>query len=313
MRVLIVTNMYPSRDEPWAGCFVAEQVEDLRARGISIEVMVIDGRQRRRNYLTAIWKLRRLLKNRQFDLIHAHYGLSGAVALCQRRCPVITTFHGSDTGYIRWQGWVSWFVARMSVSIFVAETGAANLGLSGATIVPAAVDMDRFRPTDRRDARRRLGWPEDGHYVLFPGARGNARKRADRFDAIVQHARTVRPDLRTVSLEGLSRSDVAVVMNAVDVTLMTSDFEGSPVAIKESLACMTPVVSVPVSDVPQLIDGLPGCTAAPLDIGELARALVTALESTRDPALRHRVEPFSRTRTAERIAALYEAVARAPS
>ena len=48
-------------------------------------------------------------------------------------------------------------------------------------------------------------------------------------------------------------------MNAVDVTLLTSDWEGSPGAVRESLACQTPVVSVPVGDVPNVLSGLPGC------------------------------------------------------
>ena len=58
---------------------------------------------------------------------------------------------------------------------------------------------------------------------------------------------------------GIARIEVAGVMNAVDVTVMTSDYEGSPVAVRESLACETPVVSVSVGDVPELLAGLPGC------------------------------------------------------
>jgi glycosyltransferase involved in cell wall biosynthesis len=99
-------------------------------------------------------------------------------------------------------------------------------------------------------------------------------------------------------------------MNAVDMTLMTSDDEGSPVAIKESLACMTPVVSVPVGDVPDLIAGLAGCAVAPRDPAALARGVLDALRAERRPELRARVEPFSRVRSAERTLALYESVVR---
>jgi glycosyltransferase involved in cell wall biosynthesis len=111
-----------------------------------------------------------------------------------------------------------------------------------------------------------------------------------------------------VSLENFSREEVANVMNAVDVTLVTSNFEGSPVAVKESLACMTPVVSVPVGDLPQLVSGLPGCEIVPRDPLELADAILRALSSGRDPILRHRAELLSRRRMAERTVALYESV-----
>jgi teichuronic acid biosynthesis glycosyltransferase TuaC len=94
----------------------------------------------------------------------------------------------------------------------------------------------------------------------------------------------------------------------VDVTLMTSDFEGSPVSIKESLACMTPVVSVPVGDVPELLARLPGCEIAPRDPVVLADAVLRALEHGSDPGLRWRVERLSRSHVAKRTLALYESV-----
>ena len=44
LKVLVVTNMYPTTEAPWAGVFVAEQVEDLRALGLDIDVFSFDGR-----------------------------------------------------------------------------------------------------------------------------------------------------------------------------------------------------------------------------------------------------------------------------
>ena len=67
-------------------------------------------------------------------------------------------------------------------------------------------------------------------------------------------------------------------MNSVDVTVMTSDYEGSPVAMRESLACLTPVVSVSVGDVPELLAGLPGCAVVERSPRPLADAIVGALE-----------------------------------
>jgi teichuronic acid biosynthesis glycosyltransferase TuaC len=112
MRVLVVTNMFPTLAEPWFGTFVKEQVDDLRSAGVEVDVMSFDGRMSRREYVWAMRDVRRAVKRRHYDLVHAHYGLSGAVALAQRSAPVVTTFHGSDTGYVKWQRVVSWFVAR---------------------------------------------------------------------------------------------------------------------------------------------------------------------------------------------------------
>jgi glycosyltransferase involved in cell wall biosynthesis len=107
---------------------------------------------------------------------------------------------------------------------------------------------------------------------------------------------------------GFLAAEVANVMNAVDVTVVTSNFERSPVAVKESLACMTPVMSVPVRDLPQLLSGLPGCAIVPRDPVALSDAILRALASGRDPMLRQRAERFSRRRVAERTVARYESV-----
>ena len=95
MRVLAVTNMYPTDDEPGFGAFVFEQVDALRRLGIEVDVLSFDGRRDRTAYLRAVARLREQARG-GYDVVHAHYGLSGAVAMLQRRVPVVTTFHGSD-------------------------------------------------------------------------------------------------------------------------------------------------------------------------------------------------------------------------
>jgi teichuronic acid biosynthesis glycosyltransferase TuaC len=303
--------MYPTEADPWAGCFVRDLVEDLRALGLEVEVLAFDGRERKLAYAEAGLKLRDILRSGQrFDVVHAHYGLTGVLALGQRRIPTVVTFHGSDTGNpnVRWQAWVSWFVARLATPVFVSRDGARRLGCSTAAVIPAGVDMELFRPRPKAEARVALGWPERGRYVLLPGARANLVKGADLFDAVVQEIRRSVPELTPVSLEGFSREQVADVMNAVDVTLMTSDFEGSPVSVKESLACMTPVVSTPVGDLPELLVALPGCAVVSRDPVALADAVMHAFERGGDPEMRRRAERLSRRRVAQRTLALYESV-----
>jgi teichuronic acid biosynthesis glycosyltransferase TuaC len=304
VKVLVVTNMYPTPAEPWFGCFVREQVEDLQRLGVEIEVLAFDGRRRRSAYFSAARRLPRRLGEEPFDLVHAHYGLTGALVAAQRRVPVVTSFYGSDT-VVPWQRAISWLVARSTTPIFVSREAARRLGYTRALIVPTAVDLDLFQPLERREARRALRWPEEGRYVLLPGARRNPVKGAALFDRVVERAWRTVPDLEPVSLEGFSRRQVALVMSAVDVTLMTSLWEGSPVAVKESLASLTPVVSVAVGDVPELLAGLPGCTVAARDADALAAGVLRAVEAPRDPSLRERVQPFSRPRIAERILAAY--------
>ena len=310
MRVLCFTNMYPTDCEPWRAPFVRELVECVRAKGVHVEVLAFDGRRRKWRYAEAALLLRRALRNGRYDLVHAHYGLTGMVALTQRSVPTVVTFHGSDTGNpaVKWQAWISWVVARHATPVFVSRDGARRLGCPDAVVIPAGVDIDLFRPRAAREARRTLGWPEQGRYVLLPGARANRDKGAWLFDSVIEELRREFSDINAVSLEGFTREEVVDVMNAVDVTLMTSVFEGSPVSAKESLACMTPVVSVPVGDMPELLAGLPGCTTCPRSPVALAAAVRVAFKREGDVALRRRAEEFSSARTAQRVVALYRKV-----
>ena len=309
IRVLVLTNMYPTAAEPHLGCFVRDQVEDLRALGAEVEVQAFDGRQHKRRYLTAAATLRRALRRDRFDLVHAHYGLSGAVAALQRAVPVVTTFHGSDAR-VPWQRRVSWLVARRTQPIAVAPVVAANLGVRDAPVIPCAVDLELFSPVNRADARRALGWPEHGPCVLFPAARGDrakvGNKRVDVFDATVQRVRKSVPGTFAASLDGLPRAEVALAMNAADVVVMTSLWEGSPVVVREALACETPVVSVAVGDVSAVIAGLPGCAIAPRDPDRLAQAVEIAIGAGRHAQLRESMHAYGRAPIAGSVLGVYQ-------
>ena len=198
LRALVLTNMYPTTERPDLGSVVREQVRELAALGVRSEIVAIRGQQSKAAYVNVARSLPLLVRRRDFDLVHAHYGLSGAVALAQRRLPVITTFHGSDTGYVPWQGAVSWIVARVTTPVFVSRRGAERLGLrgTGPNIIPCGVDIGRFQPMSRARARAALGWDHDAPIALLPGARENAVKRADLFESAAAEARSSVPDLR---------------------------------------------------------------------------------------------------------------------
>lgn len=306
MRVLIVTNMYPTPDDPAFGSFVKEQADDLRSHGLDVDEVAFHGRSRSTEYLRAVGSVRRALRAGTYDIVHAHYGLSGFVAaLAWPRMPRVTTFHGSDYDGPAWQRWVSVAAARRSAAIVVSESGRRRLFKRDAAVIPMGVNTVLFTPADRFEARRSLGWDETGRYALLAGARANPVKGAALFDAAVGQI----PGLTGKTLEGLTRPEVAVALNAADVLVVASLHEGSPLTPREALACTTPVVAVPVGDLPGVLAGLPGCAVVPRDPGALADAIRGALDAGRDPSLRERAEETSRDAIARRVIGVYEALA----
>ena len=59
---------------------------------------------------------------------------------------------------------------------------------------------------------------------------------------------------------------------------MTSHREGSPVVIKEAMACGTPIVSVDVGDVKEVLAGVDGCFISTYDVKNVATHLKQALK-----------------------------------
>ena len=100
MRALIVTNMWPTADAPWRGSFVRDQVAALRERG-EAEVHVLGFPPKR--YAGAALQLRRRLRGERFDVVHAHFGLSGWPALAVPARTRVVTLHGTDLRHPRSQ------------------------------------------------------------------------------------------------------------------------------------------------------------------------------------------------------------------
>ena len=94
--VLVVTNLWPTKADPSYGSFVKAQMESLRPLGVEFDVLFINGRESKWNYLRGVRQVRSQLRAKRYDLIHAHFGLSGWVARWQFRVPVVVSFMGDD-------------------------------------------------------------------------------------------------------------------------------------------------------------------------------------------------------------------------
>src|SRR2546423_13090629 len=186
MRVLVVTSMYPSPARPGLGVFVRDQVEALRAiEGLEVEVFSFEPGGLRR-FVRGGRELRRAHRGERYDVVHAHYGVAGWSAFALgRAAPLLVTFHGTDLAHPV-VGPMSRALARLvdftaTVSASLARSGLAGAGRSRAVpVLPCGVNLDRFAPRDRREARTRLGLPPDGRHLLFPADPARPEKRHDR-------------------------------------------------------------------------------------------------------------------------------------
>ena len=287
LRVLMITSEWPT-DSGHTAHFIARQARYLRAAGVELDVFPFRGNKNPLRYLAAWVRLRIRMWMGRYDLIHAQFGQSGALAF-PTRLPLVVTFRGSDTfGIIGRDGrptragrllqWLSRRVSRRAdAAIAVSPHLTEYLEHAGRMhIVPSGLDLDLFRCIGRDEARRHLGWPADRRRILFVGDLNDPRKRGDLARRAVEHLnRTL--DAELVVGWRIPHHEMPYYMSASDALVLTSTAEGSPNVVKEALACDLPVVSVAVADVPLRLRGIPGCEVC---ADEAPETIAAALERT---------------------------------
>lgn len=306
MKALVVTNMYPTRDRPHFGIFVAEQVESLRRAGAKIDVLFIDGKASKLNYLLGFPRLWRRLRSQQYDLIHAHYIFAGLIARAQLGKPVVLTHHGPEV-FMTWQAWVCRAFTRFFDSVIVvSEEMRARLRMPSAHVIPCGVDMSLFKPGDMTVARQALDLPSNKKLILWAGEHQRPEKRFELVSQAVALLESRSLEVELVLLSNKPHSVVPQYLNACDVLVLTSDAEGSPMVVKEAMACNVPVVSTAVGDVPQLFDNLEGhwlCTQEPADIADKLQAALSFAGRTR---ARERIAHLGLESISHQIVAVYQ-------
>jgi glycosyltransferase involved in cell wall biosynthesis len=309
VRVLVVTNFTPDASTPQRGRWVRDQVKEMRRLGIDIEVLGFPrGKQ---HYIPATLRLRRLLRQERFDLVHAHYGLVGWCARLAGAQPLVVSFHGTDVRHPvvgpmsrRLTGRVD-LVAAVSRALFATEDGRPGLPPIPATaVLPCGPDLGRFRPLERSEARRRLGLDPEGRYLLFPADPARPEKRHDRAGELASACKA-----ELLSGGSIDPDEMPLWVNAANAVLVTSDYEGFGLACVEALACDVPVLSTPVGIASYALSGISGALCAPFSLDVWTAAARPLLDSP-DPRVKGatRAASLSAARMAERTIVAYRAV-----
>lgn len=313
MRVLVVTSLYPTAEHPERGRFVADQVESLqRIEGVEVEVFQFEPGGA--SFLVAARELRRRHRHEHFDVIHAHHGLGGWTARALGGAPLVVTFHGTDLEH-ELVGHMSRLLARAATLPATVSGDLAHRRLPGAgarcrvAVLPMGIDLGRFRPIPRAEARAQLGLDPAGRYLLFPADPGRAEKRHDLAVAVARAA-----GAELLALGRVDPDRVPLFINAASAVVVTSEREGFGLAALEALACDVPVLSTAVGIAPLALSGIGGCLCAPFDLADWAALARSHLDIGDARASgRRRAALFGRDRMASRVFHAYRDLTHARS
>ena len=144
MRILCVTNMYPSPQRPGYGAFVCQQVEQMRRFGHTVDVINILGFQSKMNYLKCTLDVMRMTSAVAYDIVHAHYGYSAYPAMFRLQAPLVITLHGSDVLGNIFERLCTRAVSHFADAVIVVSEGMRRR-IPGI-VIPSGVDLGVFKP-----------------------------------------------------------------------------------------------------------------------------------------------------------------------
>lgn len=323
---------------PWKDAFVA----DITDTGVRVHCV---GRLGLANVLWP-WRLRRIVREQNYDIIHTHMPLSAAIArvVLGRRPRFVHTEHNVWERHRRPSRWANALTLSRNSSVVAVSASVAQSIVPPKRFVKKppvevllhGINLNEIHPcfTGREHARRALGLDADD---LVIGTVGNLTRKKNQ-QMLLQATAQLReriPNVRLVvigtgpldeSLRRLaarlqiddrtvftgSREDVLELLPGFDVFCLSSQFEGLSIALVEAMATGVACIATAVGGMPEVIEAdVSGLLVPPGNTDALTIALERVLL---DASLRAqlgnagsiRASSFDIGRAARRLQALYE-------
>jgi teichuronic acid biosynthesis glycosyltransferase TuaC len=319
MRVLVVSNHWSKKDNPtFGGVWADRQITALRKLGIEVDTFDLGTSHSPLHLFRRLSALRQQVKSTNPDIVHARYGTLVSLVSVFSGAKTIITYAGSDL--LRGAG-----ISGLRACIGILLSNISSLKADGiicvseelrhalwwqsrkAVVIPDGVDLSKFVPIPRDEARKQIGWDPDKTIVITDAAADPICKGLALSEEAIAQARQRFPSLELHVLK-VKPHEMPLYCNAADMLIFASRQEGSPNMVKEAMACNLPIVATPVGDVPQLLAGVCPSAVVARTAPALARATIEVLSQGTRSNGRSKVTPLALDTIATRVAAVYETI-----
>jgi len=313
MKVLFVSS---SNNQNRPSNIVIAQGESLKELGIEVEYFGIKNKGLK-GYFKTIKNLKLFLKNKNYDVIHAHYALCGVVAyFTKSKEKLIVSLMGDDIigivnskGIQTKKGKVLTSLNKLFCKYFFYATISKSKNIANALykntkteIIPNGVNFEVFKPIDPTEAREKLNLNQTKKKILFATDPSRNEKNYELARAAVDNLKDTSIELLVV--HNVNQYELNLYYNAVNIVLLTSFHEGSPNVIKEALACNAVIVSTDVGDVKEMFNQINNVFITPFDSYKLSEIITKAFEHENSNG-REKIEYLNSQNIANRIIAIY--------
>lgn len=267
---------------------VYNQGESLNEAGVDVSYFTIKGKGIF-GYLKNRSRLRNEIKKNNFDVVHAHYTLSGWLCLlCFFKKPIVLSVMGSDAyGEFDKNGkhlLPSYFFMLLTQLIqpFVKSIIVKSSNIQKyiylkkkCSLIPNGVNFKLFKPKDKLLCQSILELSPDKKIVLFLANPKDPRKNFKLLNEASNFF--TNKEIEIINPYPITNKEFPDYLNACDVFVLASFNEGSPNVIKEAMACNCPIVATDVGDVKNVISGTEGCYISGFSAKDLAQKIETAI------------------------------------
>ncbi len=268
---------------------IGSQADSLNNKRIELKIVPIIGKGVW-GYLKNIPQLRKQIMAFNPDIIHSHYSFCGIIAaLASQKIPIVVSLMGSDTHQLKIMKLIIKLFSdyKWTKTIVKSEDMKIRLGLKNAVVLSNGVDLNLFHPLDKKECRQNLGWDLDNKYILFASNPDRKEKNFALAQGTINRIKINSVNLKIIY--HIDHSQMPVYLNAADILLLTSKWEGSPNIVKEAMACNVPVVATKVGDIEYLFGNTEGYYYTDTDPDKLAGKINYVLNNDIKPNGRQRI------------------------
>jgi glycosyltransferase involved in cell wall biosynthesis len=277
----------------------------------ALSVVHLNMRKTPLSVLRGLPRGRRFLAEFNPDLVHSHSFHANAIArllkILRPRTVILSTVHNVYEG-----GWMRMLAYRITDGLSRRTTAVSEAAADRfvrlkaisprkCTVIPNAIDVSEFAPSSARRAATRKAMAATDEFVWLAVGRIVAAKDFPNLLRAFEKVRVAFPQTRLwiagelpdrcvgslddnhahgVDWLGLRR-DTAALYDAADGFVLSSAWEGMPLAVAEAMAMEKPVVATDVGGVRELM-GDAGVLVPPRDWDALAAAMVEMMRRSRE-------------------------------
>ena len=157
IKVLHITNNFPSKYNQIFGIFVKEQIDSLTRIGIENSIIFINSRYKGKiEYLKSIFKIFVHLSNNKYDIIHCHHSFSAVLLIFSlkffnNKCIVSYQNDPKKEG-----GQFLFKIIRRLFSKIILKSKFSGLNEEDVEIVPNGVNLDFFKEMDMHSSKKKV-------------------------------------------------------------------------------------------------------------------------------------------------------------